>query len=256
MRKAPTKQKSRGLLSNLFSAAVAVLLVAAFVFFLLPVVVQTVLERQLAKATGLPVQIENVQFSLNSPQFTVKEVVFHNPSGFPDAPLAQLRQVRVWYSPSPTFLGWMVLKRVEVDFEDFRLVRNQAGVLNLPQAGSLKKGKSTINEVTLNLKAITYTDLSGTQPAQETFDLDLTNALYRNVKGAAGVVEILSWEVLKRTGVEEKARPVLPEIKPIAESQAVVQNVPAPAASSLPESKTSGSGPSPAPSAQGADSPS
>jgi len=88
MRRAPTKEKSSNVLANLGTTLVALLLTAAFVVFLLPVVIQTVLECQLAKITGRSVQIADVHFSLTSPQFTVKKVLFSNPAGFPDAPLS------------------------------------------------------------------------------------------------------------------------------------------------------------------------
>jgi len=143
MRRAPTKEKSSNVLANLGTTLVALLLTAAFVVFLLPVVIQTVLEGQLAKITGRSVQIADVHFSLTSPQFTVKKVLFSNPAGFPDAPLSEVGELRVRYAPSPTFPGWMVFKRVEIDFKDFRLVRNEKGVLNLPQVGALPKGKGS-----------------------------------------------------------------------------------------------------------------
>jgi len=226
MRKAPANQKSSSLLGSLGTAFIAFLLIGAFVIFLLPVMVQAVLEGQLSKATGLPVEIERVDFDFTQLEFVVKGVQFSNPADFPAAPLAQIRELKLSYAPSPAFLGWMALKRTEVDFREFRLVRNERGVLNLPQTGPAPKGKNTIGEVVLNLRSVTYTDLSGAQAAQERFDLKLVNAVYRNVKGVAGILEILNWEILKRTGVEEKAKP----------AQTAGQSAPEPAASVLPES--------------------
>lgn len=256
MRKAPAKQKSSSLLGSLGTVLITFLLIGAFVVFLLPVVLERVMEVQLSKATGLSVQIGKVHFSLTRPQFVVGETQFLNPPDFPGAPLVQIGQIRIHYAPSPTFLGWMILQKVEIDFREFRLVRNKRGVLNLPQTGPTAKGRNTIGEVVLNLRSVTYTDLSGAQAAQERFDLKLVNAVYRNVKGVAGIFEILNWEILKRTGVEEKAKPALPEIKPIAESQTTGQIAPEPAASVLPESGSPQPEPALAPSTEETGSPS
>ncbi len=223
MPKSITKKKSSPL-SNGATTLIALFLLGCFLVFLLPVVVEAVFQSQLSKATTLPVEIGKVHFSLRRPQFSIQEIQILNPSGFPAGPLAQVGEVRARYSPSPKFVGGFELKKVEIDFKDFRLIRNETGKLNLPSLAPAEN-RNLINEVILNLGPVTYTDLSSGQPAQETFDLALSHAIYRNVKGISGILEILKWEILKRTGVEESAPPALPQIKPIGELPAETQSV-------------------------------
>lgn len=248
MAKTTTKQKSSRGLGNTVTAIVALFLLGCFLVFLLPVFVESVFEGQLSKAAGLPVQIGNVHFSLTRPQFSVQAVEVLNPAGFPAGPLAQVSQARVRYAPSPKFVGGVELKQMQIDFKEFRLLRNETGALNLPSP-SATMGGPVIGEVTLNLASVTYTNLSGGQPTQQTFELGLTNALYRNVKGIPGILEILNWEILKRTGLEEKMPSGVPEIKPIAglptENQISSEGAPSPPA----PASSSASEPSPAPSA-------
>jgi hypothetical protein len=75
---------------------------------------------------------------------------------------------------------------------------------------------ATIEELILNLDSVTYTDLTGEQPVhQKTFDLGLKDATYRNVKGVAGIIEIINWEILKRTGISAALAtiPATPQIQ-------------------------------------------
>lgn len=252
MLKTVTKKKSSRLAGNLMTAAVALFLLGCFLVFLLPVAAEAVFQNRLSKAAGLPVQIGKVQFSLTSPRFSLSQIEVFNPKDFPAGPLARVREANVRYLPSLQFVGGFEFKRVEIEFEEFRLLRNEKGILNLPLLKSAGE-KPVIEEVVFNLTSVTYTDLSGAQPVQQTYDLGLSNAVYRNVKGIPGIVEIIGWEILKRTGVEEKTGPVMPEIRPTAGSQAADQNEPAAAASLLPASSASTSEPSPAPSSPTAD---
>lgn len=233
MKKTVTKKKSS---SAPFVLGIGLALLALCSgIFLLPHAVKAFIQSSLSKTTGLPVQIGKIHLSLARSQFSIKNLQFSNAKGFPDAPLARIGKVKIHYLPPVTIGGWFELKKVEVDFEEFRLVRNEAGSLNLPAPPSLPVRGETIDELVLNLGPVTYTDLSGGQPVQQTFDVKLEKAVYRKVKGIPGILEILNWEILKRTGVEEKTTPSPPEIKPLAEPQPVASEATPPALAPAPE---------------------
>ena len=244
MPKSFTKKKSSPLSSGV-TALTAVFLLGCFLVFLLPVVVEAVFQRQLSKATTLPVEIGKVHFSLRRPQFSIYEIEVSNPKDFPSGLLAQVGEARVQYAPTGKFVGGFELKKIEIDFKDFRLIRNEKGILNLPTFPP-SESRHLINEVILNLGSVTYTDLSSGQPSQQTFDLALSKALYRNIKGISGILEILNWEILKRTGVEEKLKTSLSEIKPIGGSPVAVQTASEAVPSLAPAPSSKPSEPSPA----------
>lgn len=196
---------------------IALLLIGLLTVFLLPSAAKALMIRNLSKTTGLGVTMESVKLSLIRPQFLIQGLRFSNPDGFPSAELTEIGTLKVRYFPPPLFGLWIDVRRVELHFKEFRLVRNEAGNLNLPAVVPRQRVRGTINEVALNLGTVTYTDLSQGQPIQKTFNLQLESATYRNVKGIAGIVEIVNWEVLKRTGVEEQEPAPLAEIKPIVE---------------------------------------
>lgn len=201
---AASKKSSKPLLA--LGGGVALLLLS-LVVFLLPLAGKVFLQSRLSKTTGLLVRIGQVHFSLTRPRFLIKDLEFLNSKGFPPAPLARIGEVRVGYLP-PAVLGeGFELAKVEIDFKEFRLVRSEAGSLNLPAPRPVPLRGERIGELVLNLGPLTYTDLSGERPLQQSYDLKLEKALYRNVKGVSGILEILNWEILKRTGVEEKPKP-------------------------------------------------
>ena len=234
MKKTASLKKSSNFILNV---GIFLILLAVLAVLFFPRAAKAILTAQLTKLVGLPVTIREMDFSLTEPQFLINGLLFANPHGFPAAELAQISKVKVQYVPSFAMLGRFNLKRVEVNFKELRLVRNQKGTINLPlKPPTQAVGDMIIDEVVLNLGPLTYTDLSGKEPVQKTFDMGLNQAIYRNVKGVAGIMEIVSWEVLKRTGLEAKAEPKEQASKQEMKKP-VLPTVPAPIPQNTPAAK-------------------
>lgn len=216
------------------------LVIGSLTVFLLPRAVEALILGRIAKATGLEATVGEFQIGLARSEFSLKDLFLLNPPDFPSAPLAVVSEAKVQFLPPPVLGISLDVKRVEVNFSEFRLIRNEKGVLNLPASQVPEKVRDPFDEVLLNLNTVTYTDLSGGQPVQTTFNIALQNGLYRNVKGIGGIVEIVNWEVLKRTGIEEKvsaapAPPPGPPSVPILEPSPVpAEPAPAPEAAESP----------------------
>ncbi len=200
-------------LNPFLKIGIFLVVVGVLAVFLFPRVVKKVLADHLSEKVGLPVVIRKLDFNLARPQFLMKDVKLFNPSGFPSSELAVLKEVKVNYFLPPIIVGRLEFQRIEINFKELRLIRNKTGRLNLPEPRVLTE--RPMAEVVLSLGPVTYTDLSEDQPVQKTFDLALGNALYRNVKGVLGILEIVNWEAIKRTGIDAKT-PVIPEMKPSA----------------------------------------
>ena len=218
-------------------------------------------KKSLENIAGVPVEVGRFHLSLTRPQFTLKDLKLFNPKGFPEGEMTVLKQVKGDYPSPPIFGGISNLKNLELEFEQFRLIRNKSGIMNLPALNPFQSIKGNIDTVKITLGNVTFTDLIGNQPAQQTFDLELQKAVYRNVKGIPGVIEIVNWEILKRTGIEEgkpeePETPIVAELRPIAESLTAVQNEPEPVVATPPGSDQLQLSPSLAPSVPGADEPS
>lgn len=217
MKRTTTRSKSES--STLVSLRISILLfilIVLLVLFFLPRSVEALVTSHLTKTVGLPLKISSFEFNPFDRYFTMGGVQFSNPEGFPDAKLAELGEVTVVYSRRQVLLGHFQIRRARLTFKEFRLVRNAQGKLNLPSVSSIIPEDAAIEELILNLDSVTYTDLTGEQPVQKTFDLGLKDATYRSVKGVAGIIEIINWEILKRTGIDKETPSVLPVIEPAA----------------------------------------
>lgn len=255
MKTSPAKRQASSPSSNLGALIVGFFLIILLAIFVSPWMAQALIQSRLSKATALSVNIGGAHFNLTRPRFWIKDLQFFNPKGFPAAPLAQIGEVKAQYAPVSIFLGRPHFKKVKIDFKEFRLMRNGKGILNLPPVPAGTPSRTTIDELELNLNTVTYTDLSSGQPVQQTYSLGLANSVYRNVNGVPGILEILSWEVLKRTGVPEKITPA-PNAKSIAELRAADQTASVPAPKVPSAASQSKSAPSLAPSAQAVAAPS
>ena len=198
---------------------IVILFVVVFAAIFIPRSVKAFVTKRLSQATGLPVEVDRLHLGWAHSYFSLKGLQFLNPKGFPSAPLASLGKAKVRFSRLALLHGQVDLRKAEIDFQELRLVRNEAGKLNLPKL-SVPASGTVIKEVVLNLGSVTYTDLSEKQPVQKSFDVGLNQAVYRNVKGIKGIMEIVNWEVLKRTGVDWEKSPAPPEIKPAAPAPA------------------------------------
>ena len=228
---AAPKKSSAGFLKVL----VLIVLLTSLIVLFLPKAVKSHIKSRLAQAIGLPLQVGEIDLSFTSPQFLLKDLLLSNPNGFPSAEMAQISRVQVQYVPSFAFLGGLDVQKVEINFNELRVVRNETGGINLPVQPPLSAAAAdVIDEVVLNLGSVTYTDLSGGEPVQKTFDVGLVNAVYRNVKGIAGIMEIVNWEVRKRIGIQEAskevAQPESPAAVPVPPASQSSEAAPAPAA--------------------------
>ena len=255
--KASTAKRSYSRSSSPLGAlTVSLFLLVLLAVFVSPWMIQGSVQSRLSKATGLSVNIGSAHFKLTQPNFWIKDMQLLNPKGFPAAPLAQIEEATGQYSRASFLLGQPRFKKIRITFKEFRLMRNEKGELNLPKLTAPVSSNTVIGELELNLNTVTYTDLSSGQPVQQTFNLGLTNSIFRNVKGIPGIIEILGWEILKRTGVPEKVTLPVPGVKPIAELRAVFQTGSVPAPSIAPVKDQSQPAPSLAPSAPEAAAPS
>jgi len=240
----PLKRSS----GRFLSFGIVIILIGFAVVFFLPSAFVNLMAKRLSQATNLPVNIRHLDVRLSRPEFLILDLKFLNPKGFPPAELASIGEVKVQYIPPPLVLGQLDVKKIEINFKELRLIRNEAGDINLPIRLPVQAVGDTIDELILNLNSVTYTDLSEKQAVQKTFQLGLERAVYRNVKGVAGILEIVSWEVLKRAGIDPEKqqiqeapvetvaptavlnetptnqaseKPNIPEIAPLPEPQAV-----------------------------------
>ena len=216
-----------------------IVLIGILAVSFLPQTVEACLLRHLSQATGLQVKMGSFRLHYRGSLLKMKDLEFLNPKGFPEGKLAQIGEARVDFSWRDILSRRGKTRQVMLNFKEFRLMKNETGLLNLPPIQKDTKEKTLFEEVVLNLDPVTYTDLSaGKQPVQKTFSASLNHAVYRNVKGVAGIVEIVNWEILKRTGIQEEPAPALSQIGPSTQPVSLPPAQPAAVPLKAPSSKS------------------
>ncbi|MBI2167413.1 MAG: hypothetical protein HYU34_04105 [Candidatus Omnitrophica bacterium] len=232
MKKTPGHKKNS---PKSFTTILLVILVLLALAKGAPTALEFFVVKSLEGTVGAAVKIDRIQIDFLRSQFSLKGVRVSNPAGFPKGEMAILDRVSGRYTLPPVPGMAPGVKKLEVEFLEFRLLKNEKGILNLPALNPFARPGAAIEELLLTLSPVTFTDLSKEPPSQENYDLGLKQSVYRNVKGVWGIIEILNWEILKRTGIEEAPVAEAPAT-PTDESQAADQTLPGPALPALPES--------------------
>ncbi len=200
------------LIGRLFNLCVLIL-VLALVFH--NFAAKTVLTLALRLGLGVPARIESAQVDFLNTWCLFRGIEIRNPYGFPDGLLARIPKIFIDVEISSLWEGRLHFSTVEVDLDELRVVRLPDGRVNLltiterqPARSGGEKSRPynapprfQIDEFDLSLGRATYMDLTGPSPVIKNYNLNIRNAVYRNISGANDVAKIISWETLKRMGL-------------------------------------------------------
>lgn len=201
---------------NLIKLAV---LIAALGFFLKAYGAKWLLTVYLQKELGARVSIEEVKLDFVNTQAKFGRVVVQNPLVYPEGGMIYIPKLFVDFEPRALLDRKVLLTTVDVTVEEIRVLNASGNGVNLNALTVLKpKYRATgeeaaaryevdrkpdfhADQLVLTLDRGTYTDLTGVNPVQKSHELRLQHAVFKDVEGLRGVMEILVRETLKRMGV-------------------------------------------------------
>jgi len=93
--------------------------------------VKFAVEKGVRVATGLPLEIKKMDIGLLSTHFGIKDLTLYNPSGFPKEPMFHAPEIYVDYKLGSFASGNIHLEDIRLDFDEFVIVKNKDGQLNL-----------------------------------------------------------------------------------------------------------------------------
>lgn len=108
---------------------VVVLLVAAVL--LLDTIVRDVVERRIAKDTGLEVKIGKLQVGIFSSWVTIEKLMIYNSAEFGGSPLVDVPEVHLEYDRGALWSRKLHFKLVRLNFAQLNVVEDKKGRLNL-----------------------------------------------------------------------------------------------------------------------------
>jgi len=198
------------------------LIAACVVIFILVIslakdtIIKVSVENGVRLVTGLPLKIQSFKVGIAKTLVDIKGMKLYNPKGYPDKIMLDIPEVYVDYNLSDIIKGKIHLEEMRINLEEFIVVKNQNGELNLDSLkvaqaqktgeGPEKKGKARapdiqIDSLGLKIGKVIYKDYSkGPKPSVQEFNVNL-NEKYTNITNPHSLVSLIVVKALMNTTI-------------------------------------------------------
>ena len=200
---------------------VLVSLVLVVVLFLARnLIAQAVVSQAVRVITGLSVQIQSMEVGIARPVVGAQGVKLFNPLRYPDRTMIDLPELFIHYDLKGFFRGKVHLPEVKIHLNEFVVVKNQSGELNLNSirgiqaAAEKKQGKPTpaqgpsslqIDLLELKIGKVIYKDYSaGAPPKVKEFIIGIDER-YQNITNPAALGTLIVSRALVHTTIASLA---------------------------------------------------
>ncbi|MCD6296498.1 MAG: hypothetical protein J7M30_05030 [Deltaproteobacteria bacterium] len=178
--------------------------------------VRVSVEKGMELVTGLELRVSNFRVGLINTLVKIKNLRLYNPKGYKDRIMLDMPEIYIDYDLPAIFKGKIHLEEMRINMNEFVVVNNEKGQLNLdalkvvqaqkqgrkPKAA--EKGKVPEIQIdTLNLKIgkVIYKDYSkGGSPSVREFNVNLDEQ-YRNITDPHALVSIIVVKALMNTTI-------------------------------------------------------
>ncbi len=196
-----------------------ILTIAAIFFIALAVIsvgkdliIRVSAENIVKSATGLRLEIQDLKTSLVGSFLRIKGLRVFNPDKFQDRSMLNMPEIYVHYDLPAIIGGKIHLSEVRIDLEEFQVVKNKDGSLNLDSLKAIqnqKKEASTgektkpapiqIDVLQLKIGKVIYKDYSsGGSPSVNEFNVNL-NEKFTNVTDLNSLTSLIVVKALTNT---------------------------------------------------------
>ncbi|HLD49557.1 MAG TPA: hypothetical protein VJC08_00010 [bacterium] len=169
---------------------------------------KTLLSFGLRLGLGAPVDIETAHLDFFSQRVTFEGIVIKNPAAFQRGILAEIPKITVDFDGSELQRARLHFREAAVEIEDLRIIRTAGGKMNLLGLKVFRPAKTgkpsfQMDKVVISLNRVTYTDLSGPNPLQQSFRLGIQKAVLENKPDLEAVVEAIVQEAIQAAGLQK-----------------------------------------------------
>ncbi|MBI3333246.1 MAG: hypothetical protein HYZ93_04065 [Candidatus Omnitrophica bacterium] len=127
--------------------------------------------------TGFRLGMESLDVGILNPTVRVKGLTLFNPAGFPEPVMVKMPELSVDYDLPAFFTGKVHLRRLRIHLEEFIVVKDKNGRLNLDALRVVQKKKESAAAGQQKAKPI---------PVQiDLLDLSIGRAIYKDYSGSA-----------------------------------------------------------------------
>lgn len=179
-------------------------------------IIKTSIEKGAEVVTGLRLNIQSLRVGILNTLVGIKNLKLYNPKGFEDPLMLNMPEIYVDYDLPAIIKGKIHLPEVRINMEEFYVIKNKDGKLNLDAlnvvkeqkgekpAEPAKKGKAPqiqIDELQLTIGKVIYKDYSkGGEPQVQEFNIALDEK-YQNIDDPAKLVSLIVVKALMNTSI-------------------------------------------------------
>ncbi|MBC8473775.1 MAG: hypothetical protein H8D54_03090 [Candidatus Omnitrophica bacterium] len=162
--------------------------------------------------TGLKLDIKSMDVGIVKTLIGIRDLRLFNPSGFEDRLMVDMPEIYVDYDLAAFFKGKTHLEKVRLNLQEFTVVKNKEGKLNLDSLKTVKKTKETakkeskmsdlqIDVLELRIGKVIYKDYSNSRtPRVREFNVNI-NERYENITDPYAFANLIVVKALINTSI-------------------------------------------------------
>ncbi|HTL47135.1 MAG TPA: hypothetical protein VL688_03625 [Verrucomicrobiae bacterium] len=167
---------------------------------------------------GTQVSVEHVRVDFINSQAKFSNVAVKNPMVFPDGTMMIIPKMFIDWNPAELLKGRVVLETLDMNIAEIRVLRAPDHGLNLRGVKLLRPAlppgnveaeeepawmpQLGVQQFVLSVGRATYTDLTGENPLQKSYDLNLNHVVFRDIPKLRGIWTLITAQTLSRMGIE------------------------------------------------------
>ncbi|HLF17933.1 MAG TPA: AsmA family protein [Candidatus Omnitrophota bacterium] len=197
------------------SILIAVVVIIAVVILAKDFIIKIVAEQSVRAVTGLPLRIDNLRMGLTTSLIDIKGLRLYNPAGFEDKVMIKIPEIYVDYKLMSIFKGVIEVSDLRLHLEEFMVVKNKKGEVNIEQLKALQQQKAEktgapqekakqdirINKLALKIDKIIYKDYSKEgEPSVKEFKIGIDQT-YEGIDNLNALVSLIVVRSLAQTTI-------------------------------------------------------
>ncbi|MEA3560168.1 MAG: hypothetical protein U9R31_00140 [Candidatus Omnitrophota bacterium] len=213
-------------MKKLLVVLIGVLVLILALSFTKDIIIKTFIEKGVETTTGLRLSMRGFRAGIIDTFVRVEDLELFNPRGYKDRIMLKMPEIYIDYDLPAVIRGKVHLKQMRINLEEFVVVKNEAGKLNLDSLKVVQAGKENketqaketgvkqaqtkekeglpeiqIDSLELKIGKVVYKDYSkGGVPSVKEFNINLDER-YENVTNPYSLVSLIVVRALTNTAI-------------------------------------------------------
>lgn len=169
---------------------------------------------------GVPVEVGKANVDFLNAEVRFEDVEIWNPARYPSGVMLYVREITLDSELSKLFSSRPLFDKIELDLDSVKLIKLIDQPLNLLAVDIYQKPKKTgflpeipVDEFVLSIGRTTFHDEAAAGAGDMSLEVGLRRMTYYKVKSLRNIMDILSWEVLKKMRLESLGSGYLEQIR-------------------------------------------